>query len=101
LNAFAYLSEYDQSDCGLSHLEMSKYIYGCFNLGSHTFDCDILDVTEFTTLTPLLISCKLSFPTVSLKTSSLPTLALKSENRIFILYLDSLLNIPIYLRISP
>jgi hypothetical protein len=29
LNAFAYLSGYGQSDCGCSHLEMSKYIYEC------------------------------------------------------------------------
>jgi hypothetical protein len=36
----------------------------------------------FTALTPasLLISCKLSFPIVGLKMSSLPTLALKSLN---------------------
>jgi hypothetical protein len=27
-NAFACLPEYGQSDCGFSHLEMSKYIYG-------------------------------------------------------------------------
>jgi hypothetical protein len=43
-----------------------------------------LDVAKFTTLTPLslLISCKLSFPVTGLKMSSLPTLALKSHNRI-------------------
>jgi hypothetical protein len=41
-----------------------------------------LDVAKFTNLTPLslLISCKLSFPYVSLKMPSLPTLALKSQN---------------------
>jgi hypothetical protein len=27
-NAFAYLLECGQSDCGFSHLETSKYIYG-------------------------------------------------------------------------
>jgi hypothetical protein len=39
-----------------------------------------LDVATFTTLTPisLIISCKLSFPIIGLKTSSLITLALKS-----------------------
>jgi hypothetical protein len=43
-----------------------------------------LDVAKFTNLTPLslLILCKLSFPTVSLKISSLPTLALECPNRI-------------------
>jgi hypothetical protein len=42
-----------------------------------------LDVAKFTTLTPLslLILCKLSFPIVGLKMSSLPTLALKSPNK--------------------
>jgi hypothetical protein len=29
LNAFTSLSGYGQSDCGCSHLEMSKYIYVC------------------------------------------------------------------------
>jgi hypothetical protein len=44
-----------------------------------------LGVAKFTNPTPLslLISCKLSFPIVGLKMSSLPTLALKSPNRIF------------------
>jgi hypothetical protein len=43
-----------------------------------TFDNEIF--AKFTTRAPLslLISCKLSFPTVGLKMSSLPTLALKS-----------------------
>jgi hypothetical protein len=43
-----------------------------------------LDVAKFITLTPLslLISCKLSFPVVGLKMSSLPTLALKPPNNI-------------------
>jgi hypothetical protein len=37
-----------------------------------------LDITKFTALTlPSLISCKLSFPIVGLKISSVPTLALK------------------------
>jgi hypothetical protein len=54
-----------------------------------------LDVAKFTTLTPLslLISCKLSFPIVGLKMSSLPTLAFKSPNKIFVWYLGNLSNI--------
>jgi hypothetical protein len=54
-----------------------------------------LDVAKFTTLTPLslLISCKLSFPIVGLKMSSLPTLAFKSHNKIVIWYLGNLSNI--------
>jgi hypothetical protein len=53
----------------------------------HTFDSEVFSVAKFTTLIPLslLISCKLSFPTVGLKMSSLPTLALISPNRIFII----------------
>jgi hypothetical protein len=54
-----------------------------------------LDMAEITTVTPLslLISCKSSFPIVDLKMSSLPILALKSHNRIFIWYLE---NFPVY-----
>jgi hypothetical protein len=53
-----------------------------------------LDVAKFDKLTPLslLISCKLSFPTVGLKMSSLPTLALKYPIRIFMCYLENLSN---------
>jgi hypothetical protein len=49
------------------------------------------DVAKLTTLTPLslLISCKISFPIVGLKTSSLPTFALKSK-KIFIWYLGNI-----------
>jgi hypothetical protein len=52
----------------------------------------ILDVAKFTNLTPLSlqISCKLSFPIVCLKISSLLILALKSHNTIFIWYLGNL-----------
>jgi hypothetical protein len=41
-----------------------------------TFDSEDLDVLKFTNLTPLLllISCKLSFPIVGIKMSSLPIL---------------------------
>jgi hypothetical protein len=35
----------------------------------------------------LLISCELSFPIVGLKISSLPAFALKSPNKMFMLYL--------------
>jgi hypothetical protein len=51
-----------------------------------------LDVAKFTTLTPLSlqISCKLSLPIVGLKMSSLPTLAFKSPNKIFMWYLGNL-----------
>jgi hypothetical protein len=47
-------------------------------------------VIKFTTATPisLLISQKLSFLSVSLKMSSLPTFALKSPNSIFVYYYD-------------
>ena len=46
-------------------------------------------VAKFTILTPLpLLSwCRLSFPIVALKISSLPSFALKSHNRIFVCYL--------------
>jgi hypothetical protein len=54
-----------------------------------------LDVAKFTTVTALslLISCKLSFPIVSLKMSSLPTLALKSLSKIHVSYFGKLSNI--------
>jgi hypothetical protein len=32
--SFPCLSEYGQSDFGISHLETSKYIYGCLNMGT-------------------------------------------------------------------
>jgi hypothetical protein len=46
----------------------------------------LLDVAKFTTLIPLslLFLCKLSFPNVGIKMSSLLTLALKSPNKILI-----------------
>jgi hypothetical protein len=45
-------------------------------------------MAKFTNVTPLslLILYKLSFPIVGLKMSSLPTLALKSLNRIYGIY---------------
>jgi hypothetical protein len=56
-----------------------------------TFGCEIFRCGKVCSLTPLslLISCKLSFPIVCLKMSSLPTLALKSPNRIFFWYLGN------------
>jgi hypothetical protein len=50
------------------------------------------DVAKFTTLTPfsLLILCKLLFPTVGLKISYLPKLALKYPSKIFIWYVGRL-----------
>jgi hypothetical protein len=48
-----------------------------------------LDVAKFATLTPLplLISYESSFPIVGLKISSLPTFALKSTDKMFMLCL--------------
>jgi hypothetical protein len=63
-NVFTYLPEYSQFYCGFSHLETSKYIYGCCDVGTSYFlTVRFLDVAKFTNLTPLslLISCKLSF----------------------------------------
>jgi hypothetical protein len=59
-----------------------------------TVDNQILDVAKFTTLTPssLPVFCKLSFPIVGLKMSSLPTLALKSPYKISISYFRNLLH---------
>jgi hypothetical protein len=73
-NAFSYLPEYGQSDCGFLHPEMSEYIYGGNII---LLTARFLEVAKFTNLTPLslLISCKLSFKIVGLKMSSLPTLA--------------------------
>jgi hypothetical protein len=45
-NAFAFLPEYGQSDCGFSHLETSNIA-----MWEHrTFDSEVLDVTKFTNL---------------------------------------------------
>jgi hypothetical protein len=54
-----------------------------------------LDVTQFTIQNPLLlmILCKLSFPIAGLKMLSLPTLAMKSPNKMFTWYLGNLSNI--------
>jgi hypothetical protein len=34
-NAFAHLPEYGQSDCGFTHLEMSKYTYRKFESSNY------------------------------------------------------------------
>jgi hypothetical protein len=51
-----------------------------------TFVCEVLDMAVVTNVTPLslLILWELSFQIVSLKMSSLPTLALKFPNKIFV-----------------
>jgi hypothetical protein len=50
----------------------------------HLLTVRFLDVAKLTSLTPLslLVVCRLSFPIVGLKMSSLPTLALKSTNTV-------------------
>jgi hypothetical protein len=55
---------------------------------------EIFRCAKFTVLTPvsLLISCKLYFPIGTLKMSSMPTLTLKSTNKIFIRCLANSLN---------
>jgi hypothetical protein len=84
-----YLSECGPPDCGFSHQETSKQIYEYYNAGTLY---SWLLVFRCGNLTPssLLISYKLSFPTVSLKMSSLHTLVLKSINEMFIQYLGDL-----------
>jgi hypothetical protein len=66
------------------------------NLKSYTVLLTVrfLDVEKFTSPIPLslLISFKLSSPIVGLKMSFLPTLVLKSPNRIFVWYLGNLSN---------
>jgi hypothetical protein len=69
LNAFAYLSEYGQSDCGFSHPETSNYLYECCNVETLYFCLIFIDVVKFNipTQLALLISCKLSFPILRLR----------------------------------
>jgi hypothetical protein len=69
----------------------------------HTLTARFLDGEEITIPTPLplLISCKPSFPTAGLKVSSLPTLAFKSPNKIFIHTLGNLLNTSVHYRGCP
>jgi hypothetical protein len=49
----------------------------------------LFGVAKFTTLTPLslLISCEISFPTLGLKISAVPTFALKPHYKILMWYL--------------
>jgi hypothetical protein len=93
-NAVAYLPEYGQSDCGLSIWRHPSIFMDVVMWEHRTFASEVFRYGKFTNLTPLslLIHCKLSFPIVSLKISSLPTLTLKSPNRIFMWYLGNLSN---------
>jgi hypothetical protein len=87
LNAvFSHLSKYGQFGCTSFHQEMSN-LWMLQHGNIVILKIRFLDVTKFTTLTPLslLVSCELSFPVVGLKMSSLPTLALKSPNKIHLL----------------
>jgi hypothetical protein len=59
----------------------------CF--GSQIFGCGKIYHSDSIII---LISCKLSFPVVGLKIYSVPTLALKSRNKIFVYYLGNILN---------
>jgi hypothetical protein len=54
----------------------------------YTFDSQNLGVPKFTALHPLslLISCKLSFPVVGLKMSSLPTSAFDSPKNFLMIF---------------
>jgi hypothetical protein len=99
LNAFSCLSEYGQSDCGLRHMEKSKYIYACCRVGTLYFYNEIFRYGKIYYSNSIIIInlCKLSFPVVGLKMSSLRTLALKSYNKIFIWHLKYLVRIFIYL----
>jgi hypothetical protein len=76
----------------LPHVQVELWILRCENIVLLTLR--FLDVAKFTNLTPLslLISCKVSLPIVSLKMSSLPILALKSSNKIFMWYLGNVSN---------
>jgi hypothetical protein len=71
-------------------IQVNLWMLRCGNIVLLTIR--FLDVAKFTTLhsITLLISCKLSFPSGGLKMSSLPTLALKSPNKIFTWYLRNL-----------
>jgi hypothetical protein len=61
-------------------------IYECYDGNIVLSKIRLLDVAKFTILSPLLllIIWRLSFPVIGLKISSLPTLALKSRNKMFI-----------------
>jgi hypothetical protein len=96
-NAFTCLPEYGQFDCGFSHLETSKYIYGCCDVETlHPYNKDLtvrfFDAAKFTTLIPfaLLISCKFPFPAVGFKMYSLPTSAISQQNfhTVFIQFME-------------
>jgi hypothetical protein len=52
LNAVDCLSECAHSNAGFSHQEMSSKLVNVTMWEHCTFDCEILDVAKFTTLTP-------------------------------------------------
>jgi hypothetical protein len=91
LNAVFCLSKHDQSVCVFPWGEVQVYLWilRCGNIVLLT--ARFLGVANFTTLNSLslLISCKLSFPIVTLKIFFLPTFVLKSPNQMFISYLEN------------
>jgi len=84
-NAISYLSMWLIRLC--LPIRRGTWMFRCMN--TMLLISRFFDVTKFTHLTPLsfLSWCRHSFPIVGLKIFSLPTLALKSPNRIFIWYL--------------
>jgi hypothetical protein len=81
-----YVLSYDPFES--SYQERSSCIYE-YSVGNAVLlTTTYFVVAKFTTLTPLslLSSCKLSFPIVGLKVSSLPNFAVKFPNRIFMWY---------------
>jgi hypothetical protein len=76
----------------LGDIQVNLRILRCGNILLLTVR--FLNVAKFTTLTPvsLLISCKISFPNVGLKISSLPTLALKFNN-FFIIFREFIVHV--------
>jgi hypothetical protein len=63
--------QYGQSDSGVSHLEMAIYIFMDFVMWEDVLlTFRFVDVAEFATPLSFLVLCKLSFPIVVLKMSS-------------------------------
>ena len=88
LNAISCLSIHDQSDCDFPKGEVQVYMCTFWWGNMVLLMIRFFDMEKFATLTPLslLCWCKLSFPMVGLKIPFLQNFALKSHNRIFILY---------------
>jgi hypothetical protein len=65
---------------------MSNKFLNVMTWEHYTFDREVFESGKIYYSTPLslVISCKLSYPIVELKMSSLPTLALNSPNKIFV-----------------